>query len=125
MLHPHLSAIFRKKVALPCRQGHHFFVIADILYFKADNKEAVVVMKDSEGGGVCTEVRVFRSLKELESALSASGFLRIRRDILVNTLNIKSYSKEHTIVLCSDVVLHPSRDKVRMVEAYLKKFFYV
>lgn len=125
MLHPHLSAIFRKSIALPTSSGYTFFTIADILYLKADNKTAIAVVKEVLGkeGDAVKSYSVFRTLKELETALRDCGFLRIRRDILVNTMNITSFSKDGSLVLSTGDILHPSRERIKSVEVYLKRFF--
>ena len=127
MLHPHLSAIMRQTVALQTASGYTFFPIADILYFRANDKQAIVVMKESlaKPNGETKQYNVFRTLKDLETALSAAGFLRIRRDILLNSMNIKSVSKEHAIVLCTGEVVYPSRERIKAVDIYLKRFFYI
>ncbi len=119
-MNPALSAIFRKTIALPTAGGYTFFVIEHILYFKADNKDALLLCSDTP-----EPHRIFKSLKELEVALSSCGFIRIRRDILLNTLVIKTVSKDGSIVLTSGETLYPSRDRLRIVERYLKEYYYI
>jgi DNA-binding LytR/AlgR family response regulator len=115
-----LSAIFRKTIALPTAGGHTFFTIEHILYFKADNKDALLYC-----AGMTDSHRIFKSLKELDTSLSTGGFLRIRRDILLNTLTIKTVCKDGSIILCNGETLHPSRERMRTVEKYLKEYFYI
>ncbi|HYG40089.1 MAG TPA: LytTR family DNA-binding domain-containing protein [Cytophagales bacterium] len=114
-----LSAIFRKTIALPTAGGYAFFLIEHILYFKADNKDAILICIETD---VC---RVFKSLKELETSLSSCGFLRIRRDVLLNTINIKTVSKDGSIILTTGETVHPSREKAKAVEQYLKDYYYI
>jgi len=69
--------------------------------------------------------RIFKSLKELETALLSCGFLRIRRDIVLNTMNIKTVCKDGSLLLSNGEALHPSRDRMRAVEQYLKEYYYI
>lgn len=119
-MNPVLSALFRKTIALPTVGGYTFFVIEHILYFKADNKDALLFCTDTSDPH-----RIFKSLKELETALSSCGFLRIRRDIVVNTLALKTVCKDGSLLLLNGEALYPSRDRLRMVEQYLKEFYYI
>lgn len=119
-MNPAISAIFRQTIALPTANGYSFFTIAHIMYFKADSKEAKLFLSNTE-----SPVRVFKSLKELETSLSTCGFLRIRRDVLLNTLSIKTVCKDGSIVLATGDIVYPSRDRMRTVEKYLKEYYYV
>lgn len=118
-MNPTISAIFRKTIALPTAGGYTFFLIEHILYFKADNKDAVLICIETDA------CRVFKSLKELETALLSCGFLRIRRDILLNTLAIKTVCKDGSLLLTNGETVHPSRDRLRAVEQYLKEYYYI
>ncbi len=106
----------------PRTRIHEVFAIADILYFKADNKDALLFC---ENPTLEKSHRIFKGLKELETSLSSCGFIRIRRDILLNTSIIKTVSKNGSILLISGEVLYPSRDRLRAVEKYLKEFYYI
>lgn len=122
-MNPVLSAIFRQKIALPTASGYSFFTIAHILYFHAEGKEAKLFIFN--GIDEPSHCRVFKGLKELETSLSSCGFLRIRRDILLNTLAIKTVCKDGSILLSSGEVVHPSRDRLKVVERYLKEYYYI
>lgn len=121
-MNPVISAIFRKTIALPTAGGYTFFTIEHILYFKADNKDAILHYHE---GHKRSQHCIFKGLKELETSLFSGGFLRIRRDILLNTLTIKNVSKEGSIHLISGETLHPARDRMPRVQKYLKEYFYI
>lgn len=111
------------KIALPTAQGFSFIGLTDILYFKADNNEALVYYLKPFDTKTYSTV-IFKRLSDIEAALHYNGFLRIRRNYLINTYNIKQVSNR-AITMANDETLYPSRDRCKVVEAYLKEHFYI
>lgn len=117
----HISPV--PKIALPTAQGFSFIALTDILYFKADNNEALVYYLKPYDTKTHSAV-IFKRLSDIEAALHYNGFLRIRRNYLINTYNIKQVNNR-AIVMANDETLYPSRDRGKVVEAYLKEHFYI
>ena len=108
------------KVAVPTAKGLVFFMLIDLLYFEADNKECVLYYQVKN---TIKTITVFKGISALESKLSEYGFLLVRRNVLINTYHIRTISIDKTLTMTDGKTIHPSLRKIGHVESYIKEHF--
>jgi two-component system LytT family response regulator len=75
------------RIAIPLQDGLEVCLLSDMVVLKADESYTEIYMTDK------AKKLVSRKLGELESMLSASGFLRVHKSYLVNEKHIQQYIK--------------------------------
>lgn len=75
----------RSKIALPTTYGLEFIEIGEIIRCQSESNYTHFFLKNEETFLIC------RTLKEVESLLSANGFIRIHQSHLINPLYLKKF----------------------------------
>jgi len=76
------------RMALPTNEGHEIITIADIVRCAADASYTHFFMQDG------TTLLICRTLKEVEQALEASGFVRVHHSHLINPAFLRKIVKQ-------------------------------
>jgi len=103
-----------KKIVLKTLEEIFIIPIADILSVEADNSYTRFLLKSGQS------ILVSQSLKEFDSQLSPSGFMRVHQSHLVNLKHITGYRKKTNMLLLEGELQVPvSQNKKIKVMAYL------
>lgn len=111
------------KVVLKALKGYRFYKLVDIIYFKACDKYAEIVL----AGG--TVEMVFTSLSALEKLLQVDRigreipFIRIHRQYIVNVWYAKQWPTWNCLVLEDSQVLPVSRTGLIRLRAHIQSSF--
>lgn len=102
------------RLAIPSLGRIDMIEMAHILYVKAESNYVRIFIKNQG------PIIMAKTLKQVNAALTASGFLRVHQSFLVHPSMIKSYhSKESTVILVSGDVLPVSRSNRKLVSFHL------
>lgn len=77
-----------RKIAVPSRNGLSYYNIDDIVYIEADGSYAIIHFLEAK------PVTISRKVKDFESSLADSGFLRVHKSFVVNMNHISQLHRE-------------------------------
>ena len=77
-----------RRIAIPTGKGFRLVAVDDIIRFQADNYYCTVVLRNGE------RILVVRSIKEFETDLAGTGFLRVHQSHLVNLDHVSEYLRQ-------------------------------
>ncbi|MEO7523444.1 MAG: LytTR family DNA-binding domain-containing protein [Ferruginibacter sp.] len=80
------------KIAIPSYQGISFISLNDILYAESSNNYTNLLMVDKK------KLLISKTLKEVQTVLEDSHFLRIHRQYIINLNHVKQLNKNDSIV---------------------------
>jgi len=104
----------QKKIVLKTLDEIFIIPIGDILTVEADNSYSRFLLKGGQS------ILVSQSLKEFDSQLSPSGFMRVHQSHLVNLKHITGYKKKTNMLLLEgDLQIPVSQQKKTKVMDYL------
>ena len=105
----------RKRIAVPTQDGLNFIKLSEILYCISDSNYTEIYFDDG------TKLLVSKTLKEIESLLMISNFLRIHHSHLINLGKISKYIRGDGgyVVMDNNKALSVSRSRK---EALLSAF---
>jgi len=84
------------RIPLKTKFGVQFFLVSDIVCFLIEHRKVKVLLADGNS------IRVFHTLKELESAMSEINFYRVHATQLVNLEHINRYNHKTCIIELSN-----------------------
>lgn len=87
ILFDYLGLANKQKIALPSHEGIHFITVTDIVYCAASGNYSELYLNDD------TKMVFTTPLKELETMLEDSHFVRSHNSYLVNVKKVKMFSK--------------------------------
>lgn len=107
------------KLALPTMDGIYFKKIKNILYLEACGNYTYIHFKDKK------QILVCKTLRDVESALPDTEFVRIHRSHAINLRHIKKYirGKGGQVVLTQGITLVVSSGQKDLFIQSLKRFF--
>lgn len=77
-----------KKIAVPSKNGLHYYRIDDIVYVEGEGSYAKLYLSNSK------EVMITRRIKDFAECLAGRGFLRVHKSYLVNVNHINELHKD-------------------------------
>lgn len=103
-----------KKIVLKTLEEIFVVNITDIVTARADNSYTHLLLKNGQS------IMVSQSLKEFDTQLSPSGFMRVHQSHLVNLSYILAYKKKtNTLLLEAELQIPVSQNKKNKVMEYL------
>ncbi|MCX2480032.1 LytTR family DNA-binding domain-containing protein [Pedobacter sp. MC2016-15] len=101
-----------KKIVLRTLDEIFIVPIADILSIEADNSYTRFLLKSRQ------QILVSQSLKEFDSQLSPSGFMRVHQSHLVNLKHVTGYKKKSNMLLLEGELQIPvsQHKKIKVME---------
>jgi len=95
------------RIALPTHEGIEFIYDEIIIYLKSDANYCRAILTDNDYKVILS------SLKNLETRLKSSGFIRVHHEYLVNLSHVIKYQKGDggEICLINDETIPVSRNK--------------
>lgn len=97
-----------KRIAVPMRSGFHYYDVQDIVMLKAQGSYTCMYLAGNR------EILVTRILKDFETSLSGTGFLRVHKSFMVNTAYITELRKEdsgHLVMSNGELVPISTKDR--------------
>ncbi len=106
------------KLILPWEGGMKIFDVRDIFYITSDNSYSEVFLESKR-------LTVSKSIGDIESILSDSGFFRIHNRHIINLNYMDTYSSNYggSITLKNGKILPISRRKVSSFKEYISMYF--
>jgi two-component system LytT family response regulator len=83
----HLKGMRLSKIAVPHKNGLHYYNIDNIVLIEADGSYTLMHLADKKSVMVC------KKLKDFEETLSGTGFLRVHKSFLVNLNHIHEFHR--------------------------------
>jgi two-component system LytT family response regulator len=77
-----------KKIAVPSKNGLHYYLINDIIYVEGEGSYTKLYLANAK------EVIITRRIKDFEKCLAGKGFLRVHKSYLVNVSHISELHKD-------------------------------
>lgn len=77
-----------RKIAVPSRNGLHYYPLADIIFIEANGSYAIMHLQKGR------QVTVTKKVKDFEISLAGKGFLRVHKSFLVNMEHIAELHRD-------------------------------